>query len=228
MKLITLSGVDGSGKSTQLKLLKDTLEQNGKKVFYFHAVEFSFINRLAHPFKGKRGFIAGEDKAVTQTSWPALQLRKLFLWIDILRFKSLLKKLEQEGYDYILSDRYFYDSVINILYLEHILTVRQLAKWRSQNDRSEIASISRQDAPPRSDTLSSIEQLIPRPDYALYMHITAEEILKRDRVPEQGIDYLTEKIALFEQKKNAYGLISIDASEAQDTLAKIITAKISI
>ena len=37
--------------------------------------------------------------------------------IDLMRFKKLLKKLEKEGFDYLVSDRYFYDSLINIAYL---------------------------------------------------------------------------------------------------------------
>ena len=39
--------------------------------------------------------------------------------IDIGRFKTLLKKLDKEGYDYLVSDRYFYDGVVNIEYLSN-------------------------------------------------------------------------------------------------------------
>ncbi|HLN19060.1 MAG TPA: hypothetical protein VK255_02730, partial [Patescibacteria group bacterium] len=37
MNIITISGLDGSGKSTQIDMLKSFLESQGKKVFYFHA-----------------------------------------------------------------------------------------------------------------------------------------------------------------------------------------------
>ena len=47
MEYITFSGVDGSGKSTQLELLREYLIGKGFKVAYFHAVEFSFANRIA-------------------------------------------------------------------------------------------------------------------------------------------------------------------------------------
>lgn len=190
MQIITLSGVDGSGKSTQLKLLKERLEREGKKAFYFHAIEFSLANRLARIFKGKKEFTPGEEKASVKASWTSLQLRKVFLLLDMLRFEHLTKKLAREGYDYILSDRYFYDSVINILYLS--------------SDRN----------------TSCFARLIPRPSYAFYFQITAEEIMKRERVPEQGIDYLKQKIALFERKKEAFGLISINASQSQALVAE--------
>ncbi|MFZ5981968.1 MAG: hypothetical protein ACOYS2_00100 [Patescibacteria group bacterium] len=48
MKIITISGVDGSGKSTQIKMLTEHLRGQGLKVFYFHAVEFSLARKIAN------------------------------------------------------------------------------------------------------------------------------------------------------------------------------------
>jgi len=44
MKIISISGIDGSGKSTQLKMLKKYLTERNKKVESFHSVSFSLIN----------------------------------------------------------------------------------------------------------------------------------------------------------------------------------------
>ena len=208
LQLITISGVDGSGKSTQLTLLKNKLEQDGHKVFYFHAIDFSCANKIARIIKGKKEFVAGKEKAITQASWLSLQLRKIFLVIDIFRFKLLMKKLASDQYDYIISDRYFYDSVINILYLvlQCKLKVQGTTLNLQNNDSQNI-----------SETLW-IERCIPKPDKAFYMQISAEDIMQRTRVPEQGVEYLRSKIALFEQKKEAFGITSINASLAQDTV----------
>lgn len=117
MKIISISGIDGSGKSTQIELLKTYLENQGKKIFYFHAIQFGIANKISGLSLKKSE--SEESKSVTKANCLQIFLRKVFLRIDIRRFGKLIKKLEKKNYDYILTDRYFYDSIVNIEFLSN-------------------------------------------------------------------------------------------------------------
>lgn len=195
MKIISISGLDGSGKSTQIKLLQEYLESKGKKVFYFHAVQFSIpqtiIKGVRLPF-GSRTPNASNNQtsSVTKAGWLKVQLRKLALAIDIPRFKCLVKKLEKQGFDYLVSDRYFYDNIVNISYLS--------------NQSSETSNLA-----PRT---------CPTPDFAFYLKTDPEKIMQRERVPEQGLAYLETKKKLLDKYAPTLGLTIIDGNRSKEEI----------
>lgn len=190
MRILTISGLDGSGKSTQINLLKKNLESQGGKVFYFHAIAFSLANQIAD-FKSKYCLICkltGKCKlpstkeriAVTKANALQIFLRKIFLRIDLMRFNRLLKKLNRENFDYILSDRYFYDTFINIEYLS----------------KEEINS----------------HCAIIKPDLSIYLQTDPESIMSRDRAPEQGLQYLIDKKKIYDKYASIFEMKVLDGN----------------
>ena len=224
MKLISISGLDGSGKSTQTEVLKKHLESQGKKVLYFHAIQFSFaqklkefkenvipdlIRNLDSRFRGNDKKRSRQEKnaapstepgssaGVTRANWPQIQLRKIFLLIDVLRFRCAATRKYPNSYDYLLSDRYFFDSALNIQYL-------------SKNNKSLL-----------------VEKIIPQPDKAFYLEVEPAMIMQRKRVPDQGIEYLRTKRDLFETSIAKWDLERIDGNRTEEEIFEEISNQIT-
>jgi thymidylate kinase len=217
LKIISISGLDGSGKTTQIQMLKNYLEKKGEKVFYFHAIQFSVANKFNDFLKKVRSILNLSKKkksskkseenfennlkndngdSVTKSNWFLIQLRKVFLLIDIFRFKKLVKKLKKQNFNYLVTDRYFYDSIVNIEFLNFKLfsfcksckkgtAISYLKKDFENEDKINFTANTQ-----TCLVIRLIEKIIPRPDTAFYLSISPVEIVKRDRVPEQGLNYL--------------------------------------
>lgn len=205
MQLITISGLDGSGKTTQLDKLEEELRSIGKKVHRLHIIEFSLANKLLGSRKKEKSL--SPAKSVTKAGHLAVFLRKLALILDILRFNRFKTKLSKDkGFDYILTDRYFYDQIINILYLEGDFENSQSpALWQK------VA-----------------EKLIKKPDFAFFIQVSPEIALLRDREIEQGKQFLIDKQKLFDNFKDAWKIKIIAGEETAETVFEKIKKNIGL
>jgi dTMP kinase len=97
---IVFEGIDGSGKSTQVKLLSDKLKKEGQKVYTTFEPTDSPIGSLIRNIFSKR--IVADDKTIAGL-FIADRLDHL-----LNETNGILKKLN-EGYT-VISDRYYFSS----------------------------------------------------------------------------------------------------------------------
>ena len=197
MKIITFSGVDGSGKSSQLAFFQKELESTGVKAAYFHAVHFSLPQAAKRLFQ-REARHPGDAKAVTKSSGAGILLRKVVLLFDLFRFHRYLKRLERSGINHLISDRYFYDSLVNIAYLDGTSLSTPYANFAAR--------------------------FIPKPDKAFFLSVSPEAIMCRERAPEQGLQYLKDKQALFQEATTLWGFITIDGNAPLNDVRTAVSA----
>ena len=134
-RFIVLEGIDGSGKGTQLELLQEALEAQGKKVWTTREPSDSPIGRMI-----RQGLTGGEafDEATMALLFAADRL------VHIDEVKAHLKNGE-----IVLCDRYILSSLAynsQSLSLEWILSLNKEADKRLQPDLTLLFDLSAQDA----------------------------------------------------------------------------------
>ncbi len=121
--MVSFSGIDGAGKSTQIQALQFHLRMLGFRstlyTFWDDVVLFSRLREfLTHAaFKGDKGVgspekpISRRDKNVT--SWFATGVRLFFYLLDALSLRLTFGR-SHAGEDFIIFDRYIYDELANL------------------------------------------------------------------------------------------------------------------
>ena len=219
MKLITFSGLDGSGKTTQIKLFQAWLKEKNLKVKTIHIIQNSIANRFRSKKKRNKGEKSPErpvdqdksekpcpkEPSLTQNCVWRVLLRKFALVIDIILLRSWLRSkallnliIKRKKVDVLIFDRYFYDYLINIYYLQN--------KKEPQ-------------VPPL------LKFLIPKPDLAFYLRVKPEEAQTRKQ--DQGLDYLKRKERLFKELAPKFELIELDNSLNKEATAQKIQQSFS-
>jgi thymidylate kinase len=185
--LITFSGIDGAGKTTQIEHLSSYLEKQGLRVlrlsFWDHVAAWSnFRAGVGHQAVGsgpvdrlpEHSFTPKNNKHVRK--WYLTAARSGLYMLDVARLHRLLGSESVRKADVVIFDRYIYDQIANI---------------DSQSRAARIYGkllLQQAPAPDLAFVIdaSPAEAFARKPEYPLeFMHRNRETFLRlRELVPE--------------------------------------------
>lgn len=199
--LITTTGIDGAGKSTLAKNVRDELQARGYDAVYAYG---RFLPLLSYPVMelGRRTVLSSSDIEEDYTQHQSN--KKSLFETSLLRrgyemlvmadyapqlFARVILPLYQ--HDYVVCDRYFYDTLLT--------------------DLSGDVVTSPQEAIDRYRLYSKV---IPKPDFEFYVQIPPEVSMERkDDVPDIG--YVRDRKEFYDAFAEAYGMSVIDGTQSQ-------------
>jgi thymidylate kinase len=122
--MVSFSGIDGAGKSTQIAYLRDNLVAHGISVaqyaFWDDVAVLSRFRELSSLtlFKGEKGIgtpekpVKRRDKNVR--SWYLTGVRMALYLLDAAHLTWVAAKSRLCGADVVIFDRYLYDELVNL------------------------------------------------------------------------------------------------------------------
>jgi thymidylate kinase len=168
--LISFSGMDGAGKSTQIQMLYDQLSAGENSLlqlaFWDNVVAFpKWRAGFSHKFLKSDGRVGTPDRPANRNdknnrAWYLIAGRSGLFLFDVWNLRKIVRHARRKKVDFIIFDRYIYDQLAT-LPLESV--------WARAYARL-------------------ILKLAPKPDVAYVLDAEPEEARKRK--PEYPLDFL--------------------------------------
>lgn len=212
-KLIVLTGIDGSGKSTQAQLLLESIKQEGVDADYVWA---RWEPKLLRPFvrlarRGTEGLewrtARGKECENRQysrlkklksivfslplTRWMWFYLAVVDYWLQVRRKMTPLLN----GSSVIVCDRYVYDFLSDLI-----------INFKLEEDG--IQKLCRH----------SLLNLFPKPEVSIHIHILPEVGYERKK-DGTSLDYLSEREVVYSTLAEMFSMTTFDGSSDKKKLA---------
>jgi thymidylate kinase len=167
-QIVTFSGIDGAGKTTQIDRISAHLIDQGfrvSRVSFWDEVAFlpkvragvSLAVLRNQPMPPRQGTLRNDKNVRT---WYLTLVRAVFYLLDTLRLRPVVSQLRARNNDFVIFDRYSYDQLAQI-------------RTRSWLARAYIRLLVR---------------LAPKPDFAFLLDACPDEAFTRK--PEYPLDFM--------------------------------------
>jgi thymidylate kinase len=192
VNIVSFSGIDGAGKSTQIEALRRYFSDRGLNVeqvrFWDDVARLKQIRETTghKVFKGDKGVgspdapINRRDKNVQ--SWYMTCIRLFLYFVDAISLRSAVKKAMRSNADLVIFDRYAYDELANLS-----LSSRLIRFY-----------------------VHCIMGIVPRPHISYLLDADPDQA--RARKPEYPLEFLRVNRASYRALSNLLGDISIVAA----------------
>ncbi|MCU1285220.1 MAG: thymidylate kinase [Acidobacteriales bacterium] len=203
--LITFSGLDGSGKSTQIENVRQYLSAAKKRVvmlaFWDDAVVGKrYRENFVHKVYGSEKGIGTPGKPVQRRDknmrgWYLSLVRHGLYLLDAIHVCEVIARARRGSPDVIIMDRYIYDELVNL-------------PLRNPISRFYVRAIS---------------SFVPKPELALLMD--ADPQAARERKPEYPVEFMKEaRLSYFRLASFVGRLTVIPPMSLEDAKGEVLSA----